>query len=64
MLRSTLDINHSINIETYAKLRALLKRKNHGFQAKKAAIFTPEEVNRFLHNAEDTKYLATKVKKI
>lgn len=48
MLRSTLTINQGINIETYSKLRALLKRKSEGFRPKKARTFTSEHINNFL----------------
>src|SRR5699024_3808885 len=48
MLRSTLIINNDINIETYSKLKAFLKRKSEGYQAKKAKTFTPEEVQKFI----------------
>ncbi|KAJ8974417.1 hypothetical protein NQ317_015472 [Molorchus minor] len=61
MLRSTLNINHDISIQNYAKLRALLKRKSQGFRPKKATTFTPENINKFLTDASDEKYLATKV---
>lgn len=62
MLKSTLNINHDISIQNYAKLRALLKRKSEGFRPKKATTFTPENINKFLTDASDEKYLATKVR--
>lgn len=61
MLKSTLSINNSINIESYPKLRAFLKRKSEGYEAKKAKTFTADELNKFIQEAPDEIYLATKV---
>lgn len=61
MLKSTIYIKHNIKIESYAKLRALLKRQSEGYQAKKSKAFTGEEINKFINEAPDVKYLATKV---
>lgn len=38
MLRSTLDLNNSINIDNYSKLRAFLKRQSEKHVAKKAIL--------------------------
>jgi hypothetical protein len=61
-LKSTLSIHNNINIETYPKLRAFLKRKSEGYQATKSKTFTPKEIDEFLSNAPDEMYLATKVR--
>lgn len=63
MLRSTLAINNDISIESYSKLHSFLKRKSEGFQPKKAKTFTSDEINRFINEAPDYRYLAVKVKK-
>jgi hypothetical protein len=63
MLRSTLDINSGIKIENYSKLRAFLKRKSEGYTPKKAATFTPAQIKKFMNEAPDQIYLATKVRK-
>jgi hypothetical protein len=56
-LKSTLSIHNNINIETYPKLRAFLKRKSEGYQATKSKTFTPKEIDEFLSNAPDEMYL-------
>lgn len=61
MLRSTLNINKGINIESYSKVRAFLKRQSEKHIAKKAKTFTSEQLNTFINEAPDEKYLATKV---
>ncbi|XP_044744385.1 uncharacterized protein LOC123306444 [Coccinella septempunctata] len=61
MLRSTIHLNHGINIERYFKLRAFLKSKSKGFRPKKASTFSTENINEFLTEASDQKFLATKV---
>jgi len=63
MLRSTLLIRHNINIENYSKLKSFLKRKSEGYRPKKAKTFSPDEINKFINEAPDTIYLATKVRK-
>lgn len=62
MLRTTLNIYEEVNIETYLKLRAFLKRRSEGFQSKKANTFTGENINKFLTEAIDHQYLGTKVR--
>lgn len=61
MLRSTINLHNGINIEGYSNLRALLKRQSEGFKPKKADTFSPENIKKFLMEASDDKYLATKV---
>lgn len=61
MLRSTLSLNHNINLETYSKLREFLKCKSEGYEGKKMKAFSPEEVSKFLDEAPDDTYLAAKV---
>ncbi|KAJ3654777.1 hypothetical protein Zmor_013942 [Zophobas morio] len=62
MLRSTLNINHNINIEQYHKLRAFLKRQGENYQPKKAKTLSPQQITKFITEAPDVKYLATKVR--
>lgn len=61
MLKSTINIKHGIDISTYPKLRALLKRKSEGHTPKKSKTLTPDDINRFLIEAPDNEYLLTKV---
>lgn len=62
MLRSMMNLNNQIDISSYKKLLAFLKMKAKGFQSKKAAVFTREEIQKFLTEAPDAEYLAAKVK--
>lgn len=61
MLRTTLSINNYIDISKYCKLHSFLKRKSDGFKSQKSKIFSSDEINTFLKNAPDSKYLMTKV---
>ncbi|KAF2878948.1 hypothetical protein ILUMI_27221 [Ignelater luminosus] len=61
MLRSTLSIYNYVDITQYLKLRALLRRKSDGYKPQKSKILTSQEVNQFLDDAPDDKYLFTKV---
>ncbi|KAL0881723.1 hypothetical protein ABMA27_001517 [Loxostege sticticalis] len=51
-------------ISEYPKLNSFLKRrvyKSDGFTSKKSKILTSDEVEKFLNEAPDDRYLATKV---
>lgn len=61
MLRSTISVKHNVEISTYTKLKAFLKRKSDGFQPKKSKTLSAEEVRKFIDEAPDEIYLATKV---
>lgn len=61
MLRSTLSVHHCIDITSYMKLRALLKRKSDGYKPKKSKVLTSQEINQFLEVAPDDKFLFIKV---
>ncbi|XP_015176802.1 PREDICTED: uncharacterized protein LOC107066566 [Polistes dominula] len=61
MLRSMVDIKHNLNIFNYSRLIAFLKQKNKGFKSKKARTLSPEQIDRFLREAPDREFLATKV---
>lgn len=61
MLKSTLEVYMQVKINDYTKLRAYLKRKGEGYKPKKAKVFRPEELQKFLINAPDEMHLANKV---
>jgi len=61
MLRSTLSVKHNVDISEYHKLRIFLKRQSTGFKSKKSKTLTPKEINDFIKNAPDEKYLFNKV---
>lgn len=63
MLRSTLSIKNNVDISKYVKLRAFLKRQNDNYKPKKSKTLTSEEIQKFLKEAPDYKYLLTKVNK-
>lgn len=61
MLKKMISLHEKVNIEEYNQLTAFLKVNMKGFQSKKSKVFNPEEIQRFLSEAPDREYLATKV---
>lgn len=61
IIKSMLRINHNVDLEKYGKLRAFLKRKSEGFQAKKSSTLTSEEIRKFIDKAPDEAFLLHKV---
>lgn len=61
MLKSTINLNHQIDIGTYFKVKAFLKNKNKGYKKKKSKVFTAAQVKRFVTEAPDEKWLCAKV---
>lgn len=61
MLKSVINIRENIDISKFPKLLAFLKRKNEGFKPKKSNILTIDQVDQFLREAPDDKYLVMKV---
>lgn len=61
-LKATLRVNHDVDINKYNKLTAYLKRQTVGYKPKKSRTFSRNEINEFLLNAPDEKYLMFKVK--
>lgn len=57
MLRSTINVD----LSKYLKLRAFLKRRSDGYTAKKSKTLTSQEINVFIKEAPDNKFLLTKV---
>lgn len=61
MLKSTINTNKDIKIETYTKLTAYLKRMSEGHKPKKSKVFSSQNVETFLNEAPDKDFLAIKV---
>ncbi|KAB0804481.1 hypothetical protein PPYR_01451 [Photinus pyralis] len=61
MLMATLLAKNDINIGTYSKLIAFLKRKRVGYQPKKSKILSFEQIIHFLSQAPDEQFLMIKV---
>lgn len=61
MLRATINVNKKIEIKNFPCLIAFIKRKSTGQIPKKSSVFTKIEVQKFLKEADDDKYLLMKV---
>ena len=61
MLKATIIAKEDIDIGKYQKLRAFLKRKSDGYQAKKSKVLSEEQIQQFMKEAPDEIYLLTKV---
>lgn len=61
ILKTMLYINHNVTIGDYSELRTFVNSKYKSHQAKKAKPFTSLEINRFITEASDSRYLVTKV---
>lgn len=61
MLRTTLNVHNNIDISGYSKLKAFLKRQSDGYRPKKPKMFTANDINKFIEEAPNETYLATKV---
>lgn len=62
MLKSTLNVNDNVEISTFHNLKALLKRKNDGYNAKQSYKLKKEDVYRFIREANNSQFLVVKVK--
>ncbi|XP_014216390.1 uncharacterized protein LOC106645125 isoform X1 [Copidosoma floridanum] len=61
MLKTMLNVEKNVDIDKYERLKAFLKEKHGGYKAKKAQVFSLNDVSRFLTEAPDHIYLAEKV---
>lgn len=61
MLKATLSVKENLDIGTYKRVTAFLKRKGVGYEPKKSKVLSREEVNTFLREADDEVYLMIKV---
>ena len=64
MLKSTIHQKENTIIETFKSLIVFLKRKAEGYVPKKAKVLKTTEVEKFLKEAPNNQYLATKVRKL
>ncbi|XP_057321217.1 uncharacterized protein LOC130671799 [Microplitis mediator] len=60
MIKTTILLNHNVDIKNYGKVTAFLKNKSIGYKPKKAKTLTSNEVEKFLNEAPDEIYLALK----
>ncbi|KAJ8978489.1 hypothetical protein NQ317_009117, partial [Molorchus minor] len=62
MMKSVIIIRENVDISKFPRLLAFLKRQNvDGFKPKKLNVYTIEQVDQFLREAPDAKYLVMKV---
>ena len=61
MLKSTIKTKNNVDLARYVNLTAFLKRLSDGYKPKKARVLSADQVKRFLDEAPDHHYLATKV---
>lgn len=61
MLKATINLNNNVNISSYTKLIAFLKKQSVGCRSKKSRVLTRDDVNNFLTDAPNEKYLLIKV---
>lgn len=61
MLKTTMNSKDNIDITKFQNLKAIVKKNSKGYKPTKALAFTWEQVTRFLDEASDNVYLATKV---
>ena len=60
-LPAMLRIERRIDIRSFHKLHAFMKRVNKGFEAKKSYIFSEEDLRKFFLEANDDNFLFLKV---
>ena len=51
MLKTIINMKHNINISTYPKLQAFLKRKLTGFKSKKSKVLNSTDIKKFIDEA-------------
>lgn len=61
MLKKTIQVKHDVNISSYKKLIAYLKKLSVGYEPKKSMTLSKDEVETFIKNAPDETYLMKKV---
>lgn len=61
MIKASLGVKNNVDISKYSRLLAFLKKQNVGYHPKKSRILTREQIDRFLKEAPDEKFLMVKV---
>lgn len=61
MLKCMLNVRDGIDVRKFLKLVPFLKRKAVGYQPRKSKVFTREQIDSFLREANDEIYLLLKV---
>ena len=61
MLKALIKQNENIDIESFLQLKYFIKAKNKNYVKMKSNTFTAKEIEKFLLEAPDHNYLATKV---
>lgn len=61
MLKATLALRNNIMINQFSRVICFLKAKSKGYTPKKSNTFSKENIDFFLENAPNDKYLAMKV---
>lgn len=61
-IKSILAVNHAVDISKYYKLIAFLKKQNIGYRPKKSNTFLRSDIEKFVKEAPDDKFLLMKVK--
>lgn len=61
MIKSVAKIKQNLDISKFYKVTSFLKKKNIGFRPQKAAVFTKEDISKFMSTAPDEIYLMVKV---
>lgn len=64
MLKKTLLSKKNVDISTYKKLTSYLKKNSVGYTSTQAKNFSAKQLEKFLTEAPDDKYLAAKVRMI
>lgn len=61
-LRTTIYVNKNVDIKKFTNLIAFLKRESDGYVPKKPKMFTKNQIEKFLMEADDKEFLMMKVK--
>lgn len=61
MLKTTLAVNRGIDIGKFNEVAAFLKKKSVGYKPEQSKVLTKEEINTFICQAPDDRYLMMKV---